>query len=72
MISWQHTSSPLASGLRVSLRKLKRLDVEMKKTKGKKRQILFDRMRDIVDAQNHHAGETYDVPWAGFAGKNGT
>jgi len=66
MQSWQHTSSPLASGLRASLRKLKKLDAEMKKAKGKKRQVLFNRMREIVDAENRRAGETYGVPWAGF------
>lgn len=70
MKSWQHTSSPLAEGLRVSLKKLKRLETEMKSAKGKRRQILFDRMKTIVDAENRRAGETYDVPWAGFDGSN--
>lgn len=71
MKSWQHTSSPLAGGLRASLRKLKKLEAEMKGSKGEKRKLLFDKMRDIVDAQNRRAGETYGVPWAGFGGRNG-
>jgi hypothetical protein len=71
MQSWEHTSSPLASRLRASLRKLKKLDAEMKNAKGKRRKILFDRMRDIVDTGNRCAGDTYGVPWPGFNGKNG-
>lgn len=70
MQSWQHTSSPLASGLRVSLRKLKKIEAEMKISKGRRRQVLFNRMRDIVDTQNRRAGETYGVPWPGFNGKS--
>lgn len=42
----------------------------MKNAKGKRRQILFDRMKAIVDAENRRASETYGVPWAGFDGKN--
>jgi hypothetical protein len=46
--AWQITSSPLAKSLRASLRRLKALDVELTKSKGKKRRALWDRMRTIV------------------------